>query len=171
MEDCRVTWKSDIPLRMFSSLHWDLETKFNICTEIQTPLSKSSDAHPAPEFASLIVVQSLKPNIPQKKNQPQKNQTSKKTPLLFLWGSKQPFLFTVVVGRSSGVFPVPNLTSVFWRTDWNSLPKEWSSWLSIPRCWIIMQRAGKTYLWVWPKMPFNVEYFSATLFRKPSSLL
>lgn len=163
MEDCRVTWKSDIPLRIFSSLHWELETEFNICSEIQTCLSKSSDAPPAPDFAS--------PHFSSKFKTNQKTHTPKKTSLLLMWGSKQPFLLIAVVGRSSGAFPGPDLTSVFWGTDWNSLPKEWSSWLSIPRCWIIMQRGGKTYLWVWQKMPFSLKYSNVTLFGKPSSSL
>lgn len=165
MEDCRVTWKSDIPLRMFSSLHWELETKFNIYSGIHIPLPKSSDAPPAPDFASLILVLSSKPIRKH-------TSTIKKNPsLLFLWGSKWHFLLIVVVGRSSGAFPVVDLTSVFWGTDWSSLPREWSSWLSIPRCWIIMQQTGKKYLWAWPKMPFNVKCSSISLFRKPSSLL
>lgn len=93
-------------------------------------------------FAAPILALSLKPS--------KKPHTHTKNPLCFVqFCSKQLLLLTVVMGPSSLTFPMPDPISVFWRNYSNSLPNEWSSWLNIPRCWILMQQREKAHLWVW----------------------
>lgn len=121
---------SSTALFLFSSQHWELQTKWHICSKIWTHLSKSSDASPAPALCVPYFSSKFKTKqIPHTHANPT---TSKKA---------QPLL-TVVVGRSLLAFPVPDLTCVFWRTYRSSLPSKQSSWMRMPQ-------RGKTSLRVW----------------------